>query len=152
MFMNYLPKMYAPVQSISTTALTIQPALASLKRLHIFLDQVGEYDDDKNKVDSIHKVEFRNVSFRYNEEQEHVINNVKFSLSSGDKLLIKGENGSGKTTVFRLVTGLYQLKENNGDILINGVSIRTLDRRSLRKKVAVVSQKYICSIIQSRTI
>ncbi|WP_339847003.1 ABC transporter ATP-binding protein [Paenibacillus sp. FSL W7-1088] len=140
-FMNYLPKMYAPVQSISTTALTIQPALASLKRLHIFLDQVGEYDDDKNKVDSIHKVEFRNVSFRYNEEQEHVINNVKFSLSSGDKLLIKGENGSGKTTVFRLVTGLYQLKENNGDILINGVSIRTLDRRSLRKKVAVVSQK-----------
>ncbi|QOS81529.1 ABC transporter ATP-binding protein [Paenibacillus sp. JNUCC31] len=140
-FMNYLPKMYAPVQSISTTALTIQPALASLKRLHIFLDQVGEYDDDKNKVDSIHKVEFRNVSFRYNEEQEHVINNVNFSLGSGDKLLIKGENGSGKTTVFRLVTGLYQLKENNGDILINGVSISTLDRRSLRKKVAVVSQK-----------
>ncbi|MBU5352724.1 ABC transporter ATP-binding protein [Paenibacillus silvae] len=140
-FMNYLPKLYAPIQSISTTALTIQPAIVSLKRLHIFLDQTGEYDDDKNDVTSIEKVEFQNVSFRYNEEQHSIIDNVSFTLTTGDKLLIKGENGSGKTTIFRLLTGLYQLREKSGNILINGESIQKIDKRSLRKRIAVVSQK-----------
>ncbi|MGG5255313.1 ABC transporter ATP-binding protein/permease [Neobacillus sp. SM06] len=140
-FMNYLPKLYSPVQSISTTALTIQPAIASLKRLHIFLDEVGENDESKEKINCVHSIEFKNVSFRYKEGQPYVLNDISFALNSNDKLLIKGENGTGKTTIFRIIMGLYNIKGGEGEVLINGVPITKLDKQSLRKNIGIVSQK-----------
>lgn len=141
-FMNYLPKLYSPIQSLSSTALTIQPALVSLKRVHLFLDQMGEDENSrKEKIDAIRSIQFDNVSFRYQEDQHDVLNQVSFRLDSNDKLLIKGANGSGKTTILRLLMGLYTIKDGKGRILVNGTPIDHLDKHVLRKKIGIVSQK-----------
>lgn len=140
-FMNYLPKLYAPIQSISATMLTIQPALVSLKRLHLFIEQVGEDENDKDKVniDSIDNIYFKDVSFKYNPSQPLVFKNLNFSISGNDKLIIQGKNGTGKTTIFRILMGLYN--PSKGQVLINGLDISSITKKSLRKNIGIVSQK-----------
>ncbi|MGG3682929.1 ABC transporter ATP-binding protein [Aeribacillus sp. FSL K6-3256] len=141
-FMNYLPRLYSPIQNISATVLTIQPALVSLKRLHIFIEQIGE-DEEQNKVkiNDIKSIEFKGVSFRYKEDQPYILNNVSFSLAPADKLLIKGKNGTGKTTILRILMGLYNVQKGKGQVLINGIPIDDIDKKSLRKNIGIVSQK-----------
>ncbi|MDE6470767.1 MAG: ABC transporter ATP-binding protein/permease [Eubacterium sp.] len=82
-----------------------------------------EMDDTKPPVpidkDKACEVEFKNVSFSYNKELP-VIKNISFKVSSGEKLAIVGENGAGKTTCMKLLSGLY--KPDDGEILINGIS------------------------------
>ncbi|MBB3908967.1 ABC transporter ATP-binding protein [Anoxybacteroides rupiense] len=139
-FMNYLPRLYSPIQNISATVLTIQPALVSLKRLHIFMEQIGE-DEEQNKVkiNDIKSIEFKGVSFRYKEDQPYILNNVSFSLAPSDNLLIKGKNGTGKTTILRILMVLYNVQK--GQVLINGIPIHDIDKKSLRKNIGIVSQK-----------
>lgn len=87
---------------------------------------IDTMDDSKPPVpintDKACTVEFRNVSFSYNEGMP-VIKNISFKVDSGEKLAIVGENGAGKTTCMKLLSGLYS--PDNGEILING--IRTSD-------------------------
>lgn len=82
-----------------------------------------EMDDTKPPVsidkDKACEVEFKNVSFSYNKELP-VIKNISFKVSSGEKLAIVGENGAGKTTCMKLLSGLY--KPDEGEILINNIS------------------------------
>ncbi|MCP4338543.1 MAG: type I secretion system permease/ATPase [Desulfobulbaceae bacterium] len=84
------------------------------------------------------EVEFKGVSFTYPETEVAVLNNISFSIEAGEKLAILGKNGSGKTTIEKLLMALYE--PDSGAILIDGIDIKQLDPHSLRKKISYVAQ------------
>lgn len=83
-------------------------------------------------------IEFKNVSFSYPGQQQAVLRNVSFKIQAGEKIAIIGRVGSGKSTIQRLVLGLYQPTE--GAILIDGIDLRQIDPAELRRAAGFVSQ------------
>ncbi len=83
-------------------------------------------------------IEFKNVSFSYPGQQQAVLRNVSFKIQAGEKIAFIGRVGSGKSTIQRLVLGLYQPTE--GAILIDGIDLRQIDPAELRRAAGFVSQ------------
>jgi ATP-binding cassette, subfamily B, bacterial len=89
---------------------------------------------------AIPSIEFRNVSFHYPGTTKLVLDNLSFRILPGEKVAIVGKNGAGKTTVVKLLTGLYQ--PTTGQILLNDIDITMLERNELRKFLSVIFQDY----------
>lgn len=83
-------------------------------------------------------IEFKNVSFTYPGQQQAVLRNVSFKIQAGEKVAFIGRVGSGKSTIQRLMLGLYQPSE--GAILIDGIDLRQIDPAELRRAAGFVSQ------------
>lgn len=84
------------------------------------------------------KIEFKNVNFKYPDQSVRVLDNVSFSLEAGEKVGILGKIGSGKSTILRLASGLYE--PNEGAIMVDDTDIRQIVPDDLRKNVAMVLQ------------
>lgn len=84
------------------------------------------------------RIEFRNVTFRYDSTSEHVLNDINFILEPGSTTAIVGPSGSGKSTILALIAGLQQ--PESGQILIDGTDVATLDTASRRALVSMVFQ------------
>ena len=90
-------------------------------------------------LNSINKIEFQQVSFKYDKEsQDNTISNLSFSISAGQTVAIVGKSGSGKTTIGKLLLGLYL--PHQGNILIDGIELNHFKLRSLRRQIGVVNQ------------
>ena len=102
------------------------------------------YDDGaslgQEEIDEIKEIEFRNVSFIYPKSNEPTLKNVSFILRKGEKIMLVGKNGAGKTTIVKLICGFYT--EYEGKILINGVDLRKYDTTKLRNQMASVFQDF----------
>ncbi|TFK47933.1 P-loop containing nucleoside triphosphate hydrolase protein [Heliocybe sulcata] len=85
-------------------------------------------------------IEFRNVSFKYPSSEKHALRNVSFTIRPGQLCVIVGSNGSGKSTILKLMTRLYEPTE--GSIFINGKDIRDLQLADLRRRISVLFQDY----------
>jgi ATP-binding cassette subfamily C protein LapB len=85
------------------------------------------------------KIEFKNVSFRYPKASEVTIKDLSFTVEPGEKVAILGKMGSGKSTIARLLCGLYQ--PDSGSILIDGVDIRQIDPADIRRNVGFMLQE-----------
>jgi len=83
-------------------------------------------------------IEFRNVTFTYPDENKKALDNVSFKINAGEKVGIVGKIGSGKTTIEKLILGLY--KPQSGTILIDGIDINQIDPSDLRKNIGYVPQ------------
>lgn len=96
---------------------------------------------DKNNEHKIIKlkpnIEFKNVNFQY-VKNKPILKNISFKIKSGEFIGIVGPTGSGKSTIINLLTKLYEI--NKGDILIDGLSIKKIQKNSLRKNIAIVLQ------------
>lgn len=90
--------------------------------------------------ENLETVEFRNVSFRYPDCEPYVLRNFNLKLYSGKHYAIVGINGAGKTTIIKLLTGLYD--DYEGEVLINGKELRTLDLSVRKALVSVVYQDF----------
>jgi ATP-binding cassette subfamily C protein LapB len=86
-------------------------------------------------------IEFRDVSFCYAGEEQPVLRNVSFKLAPGEKVAIIGRTGSGKSTLQKLILGLYQ--PTQGTVLLDGIDVRQLDPADLRKGIGYVPQDSI---------
>ena len=87
-------------------------------------------------------IEFKNVSFEYNVESEHyILKNLNFKISAGENIAILGPTGSGKSTLVKLIPRFYDTTE--GDIFIDGMNIKEVNFKSLRKQIGYVSQERI---------
>lgn len=86
------------------------------------------------------EIQFRNVSFTYPDTHEKVLENLSFTIRAGEKLAVVGVNGSGKTTMIKLLCRLYDADE--GEILVNGVDIREWDVKAYRNLFGVVFQDF----------
>lgn len=95
-----------------------------------------------NKIlpEGINSIEFRNVSFKYPGSKSFALNNISFSIKKNEKTALVGENGSGKSTIMKLICRLYDVID--GNILINGENIVDFDIESLRKDIGIVFQDY----------
>lgn len=94
----------------------------------------------EKRSDNEYEVEFRNVSFRYPESDEYALKNFSLKLRIGEKMAVVGKNGSGKTTMIKLLCRLYDPTE--GEILLNGVDIRKFDYREYMKLFSIVFQDF----------
>lgn len=136
-FTGYLAKLYGPTQSIAMQGLSFQPAITALNRISEFSKITPEEDGNRTmKLPSIEKIKFEEVSFFYGKKQ--ALKNISFTIRKNDKVLITGPNGSGKTTIIKLMLGLYRV--GGGQVLINGHDINQIKLQSLRNRISCVSQ------------
>ena len=107
-----------------------------------FIEIMDEKEEEQNEnaeiLDNVRgDIEFKNVSFSYN-EGETIIDNISFKIDAGETIALIGPTGGGKTTICHLIPRFYNL--NSGDILIDGKSTRNFSLESLRKHIGIVQQ------------
>ncbi len=138
-FSLYIGRVFGASQGLATVGTTIKPACLSIERLYELLDMKGENEGKTEILESnIDSIKVQNVSFRYNSNTKNVINSLNFEISKGEKVLLRGENGSGKSTLIKLLVGLYTPEE--GKILFNDKDLSTINNKSLRDRIGIVSQ------------
>lgn len=99
----------------------------------------GEKGGDKRAIkDDTLEIEFRNVSFKYPHTDNYIFKSLNLTIHKGERLAIVGINGAGKTTIVKLMTGLFDVTD--GEILINGINIMEFDKKDLYSMFSVVFQ------------
>ncbi|MCZ4247967.1 ABC transporter ATP-binding protein [Bacillus amyloliquefaciens] len=130
-------------QSIMTSIYSIYNSNLYMNQLYEFLELKEEKSEGHKKqiVEPIDSVVFQNVSFIYPNQGEQTLKHINVSLHKGERVAIVGPNGSGKSTFIKLLTGLYEVQK--GDILVNGVDIKELDRDSYMEQIAALFQDFM---------
>ena len=132
-FYMYINKFFNPIQSLAEQFNWLQSAFASAEKIFTVLDIVPEITDspDAVELDSVEgNIEFRNVWFAYKDE-DWVLKDVSFKVNAGETVAFCGSTGSGKTTILSLICRNYDIQR--GQILIDGIDIKTIKIASLRK-------------------
>ena len=117
-------------------------ASVAAKRINEVLETKPTIQDGKQsdgKKDKIGEVEFKNVSFRYPDAEENVLENITFTAKKGETVAFIGSTGCGKSTVINLIPRFYDVTE--GEVLVDGVNVREYTQKALRNKIGYVSQK-----------
>ena len=91
-------------------------------------------------IGAIDTIEFKNVSFKYKDNLNYVLKDISFKIKRGEKIILVGENGSGKSTILKLLLGIY--KKFEGEILVNGISIKKIYMPSFYQKTGVIFQNF----------
>ena len=138
-FIIYVNMLTWPVASLGWISSIIQQAEASQKRINEFLTQESEIKNIKNGIRNINgKIQFKNVSFDYEESNINALKKINFSINPKSSLGIIGITGSGKSTALKLMTRTYDIK--SGEILIDDIPIKKIDLKSLRMNTGFVPQ------------
>ena len=138
-FIIYVNMLTWPVASLGWISSVIQQAEASQKRINEFLTQESEIKNIKNGIRNINgKIQFKNVSFDYEESNINALKKINFSINPRSSLGIIGITGSGKSTALKLMTRTYDIK--SGEILIDDIPIKKIDLKSLRMNTGFVPQ------------
>lgn len=114
-----------------------------LKDFTIFMNLEEEIDDNEGSLfkEEIDKIEFRNVCFTYPGTSKEILKNVSFVIEKGKHYSLVGTNGSGKSTITKLLLGLYSV--NKGEILINGKNIKQYNKKVLYDMFSIVYQDFV---------
>ncbi|TRO65459.1 ABC transporter ATP-binding protein [Christiangramia sabulilitoris] len=138
-FILYVNMLTWPVASIGWVTSLVQQAEASQERINEFLSEKPEITSPKAEPDEINgSIEFRNVSFTYDDTNITALKNVSFKVKKGETLAIIGKTGSGKSTILELIGRLYDV--DTGEILIDDRRIDQLNLESLRESIGYVPQ------------
>lgn len=141
-FMIYIRLFTNPLSQIAQAMTSLQATAAAAERVFEFMDEKELSDESKIKNRLLIKnakgnIEFKNVKFGYNEDKT-IINNFSAKVKAGQKIAIVGPTGAGKTTIVNLLMKFYEI--NDGDILIDGNSIKDLTRENLHDLFVMVLQ------------
>lgn len=131
----------APISQVAGLLTQYHNAATALKSLDNILEQPVERPVDSNFVARQHfngDIEFKNVSFSYPHQDFSALRDVSLKIRSGEHIAILGRVGSGKTTLQKLILGLYQPTE--GAVLVDGIDLRQLDPAELRRNIGYVPQ------------
>ena len=140
-FVIYINMLTFPVSAIGWTASMIQRAAASQKRLNEFLAIKPSISTKENPTNLEHirgDILFNNVDFTYVHSGVKALSNFELSIKAGQKVLVLGKTGSGKSSIAQLITRMYD--PNNGAVKIDGVDIRDISVQKLRKQIGYVQQ------------
>ena len=117
-------------------------AIISAKRVNEVLDTPLTLKNGNITSSTIQgEVDFKNVSFRYNDGSKDCLQNISFTAKKGETIAFIGATGSGKTTIIDLIPRYYDV--NEGEILIDNINVKNYDQQTLNNKIALVSQKSI---------
>ncbi|GAB2624861.1 ABC transporter ATP-binding protein [Belliella aquatica] len=138
-FILYVNMLTWPVTSLGWVTSIIQRAAASQQRINEFLDEKNDIISTEN-LDTLIKgdIHVKNVSFVYPDSGIKALQDVSFSINSGESLAIIGTTGSGKSTIANLLMRMYDV--SSGQIDIDGRNIQVYDTASLRKQIGFVPQ------------
>ncbi len=140
-FNSYLGLLTWPMMAIGWVINLLQRGAASMERINKLLDEEPEITEDPHPLPLDHlkgEIEFRDLTFSYQEEEEPVLKNINLKIQAGKTLAIVGRTGSGKTTLVNLLLRIYEPGEN--EILIDGHDIRRLPFKTLRESIGCVPQ------------
>lgn len=144
---NYISQIFAPVESLGMEIQTIQSAIAGVHRINEFFE-LDEFSVKKDSyiaentamaADSDALVDFNNVTFSYDDDK-NVVENLSFSIKKGEQVTLSGRTGAGKSTIFKLLLGLYD--PNNGSVLIAGQKATAIPDSEKRKVYGYVEQTF----------
>ena len=139
-FLQYSERFFRPIRDLSDKYNTMQAAMAAAERVFWLFDtesNISEIDLPKALKSSKGKIEFRSVSFEYN-SGEQVLRNVSFNVEPGQTVAIVGATGAGKSTMLNLLLRFWDTK--SGDITLDGVDIRNIGIKDLRRQFGLVQQ------------
>ncbi len=139
-FIQYTEMFFRPIRDLSEKYNIMQTAMASSERVFKLLDNNTIIPEPENPV-SIHKyfgkIEFKNVWFSYN-KGEDILKNVSFTIEPGQSIAIVGATGAGKSSIINILNRFYDI--DKGEILIDGVNIRDMRKKDLRRHISMVLQ------------
>jgi ATP-binding cassette subfamily B protein len=136
----FMMQIFLPLNFLGFVYREIKSSMTNIERMFDLLKtkaQVQDQDCAKELIVSAGKIEFNSVSFAYDEERP-ILKNFSFTLLPGEKVAIVGSSGAGKSTLAKLVFRFYDVVQ--GDILIDGQSIKAVTQNSLRQAIGVVPQ------------
>ena len=138
-FILYINLIFRPIRFIADRFNTMQMGMVSSDRIFDLLDDFSDVEKKGKQflTDVNGGIDFKNVWFSYNKDVQ-VLKDVSFCIEPGKSLAIVGATGAGKSSIVNLITRLYEFQK--GDILIDGVNVKTLDLKSLRSQIGVVMQ------------
>lgn len=142
-FINYISQILLALVALANLVIILTKAAACASRVADVLEVESSIKDGGRDLpedsENVPVVEFKNVSFAYNENTgEKVLDDISFTLSKGETLGVIGGTGSGKTTLISLIPRFYDATE--GEVLINGENVKNLNLKPLRAFVSVVQQ------------
>ncbi len=142
-FIQYTMHIVMSFLVISMISIMLPRATVSAKRINEVLETKPSIDDKEQpkefKEDKKGWVEFRNVCFRYPDADSEILEDINFIAKPGETTAIIGSTGSGKSTIVNLIPRFYDV--TRGELLIDGVNIKEVPQKELRKKVGFVPQK-----------
>lgn len=142
--MNYISQIFTPVESLGMEIQTIQSAVAGIHRINEFLS-MEELSEQKvvSKAEVKEKeegafVEFRNVTFGYDERK--ILKQLSFQVKQGEQVTLMGRTGAGKSTILKLLLGLYEPQE--GEVRIEGIDAADIRDEEKRRLFGYVEQSF----------
>lgn len=100
----------------------------------------GDNNLEKKKIDAIGLINIYDLSYKYKNTDHYVLKNINMTINNRDNLVIVGKNGSGKSTLVKILAGFYD--DYEGEIFINGVNLREIDKETYRDKIGILFQDY----------
>ena len=143
---NYISQIFTPVESLGMEIQTIQSAIAGVHRINEFYaleelpERVRNLEIPVTTEEEIPFVELQNVTFAYEDDSRKILHHVSFKVYPGEQVTLSGRTGAGKSTVFKLLLGLYQPEE--GKVLIQGRDAFQIPENEKRSLYGYVEQTF----------
>lgn len=140
-YVLYVKMFIQPIRKLINFTEQLQNGMSGFERFQELLAEETEKESkDAKELENVKgNIKIENVSFRYNESSENVLDNFSLDIPVGKTIALIGPSGGGKTTICSLIPRFYELTE--GDIKIDGISIKDVTLDSLRRNIGIVSQE-----------
>jgi len=141
-YMGLAYNILTPAKAISKASYNIKQGNAAAERVLEIIEAENPLTDKENAIEKKSfdtDINFQNISFKY--EDEYVLKDFSLKIPKGKTVALVGQSGSGKSTLANLITRFYDI--NGGEILIDGIDIRDLSKKSLRNQLGIVTQDAI---------
>lgn len=140
-FLLYINNLIDPIRKLINFTEQFQNGMTGFSRFSELMDISPDIKDKDNAIelqDVKGDIEFKNVAFKYNDTTSEVFREIDLKVAAGDYMALVGSSGVGKTTMCSLIPRFYDVSE--GDILVDGINIKDIKLRSLRKNIGIVQQ------------
>lgn len=140
-FLLYIVILIEPIRSLGNFIRLYNEGITGFNRFMEVLEVEPDIQDASNAHEASHiqgEIEFKNVSFKYKEDYDHVLRNISLKINVGEYVALVGPSGAGKTTLCSLIPRFYEV--NEGKVLVDGQDIKQLKAKSLRKSIGFVQQ------------